>query len=172
MAETVACKRIVDYLYNNLPNHRTGPVEDHFVFTYGVYRTPTVSVDQDIIMFMLSQMALTAKQDCFAAYAIVKEDIERADEERGYYPWVGKELFRIAVQNGDFVWGKDKQPHKIDPEVKFMIKHLSKKDCVRLMPKELTDLTWSCRKPIILGKDHFKECGECRSCKERKAAYD
>lgn len=168
-AEEYACKRIIDYIYNNFP--RPGKkIEDCFVVTYGRYSSPTVTVDQDIVMFMLAQMALTCKQDCFAAYSIIKEDIQRAGEERGYYPWVGRELFRIAIQNGDFVWGKDKQPNKIYDEVQFMIKDISKRDCARGMPRELVDLTWSCRNPIKKSDKEFFECGECRACKERREA--
>jgi len=40
-----------------------------------------------------------------------------------------------------------------------------KTDILRECPKELVDLTWSCRRPI-----RGEPCGRCFSCKERVAA--
>jgi hypothetical protein len=119
-------------------------------------------------MFTLSQMALVSDQDCFAAYSITKDDVERAMTERGYYPWVGSKLFKIATRNGDFVWGNKFHKHEIDPQVRFMIKHLYKKEIIKLLPKELLDLTWSCREPIIKSEEEFVECGKCRACIEKQ----
>lgn len=43
----------------------------------------------------------------------------------------------------------------------------SKADIYESIPKELADMTWSCRKPVATG-DGFEPCGTCHACKTRQ----
>jgi len=45
------------------------------------------------------------------------------------------------------------------PEYIYPIKDRNKEQLMRELPRELLDLSWSCRKPI-----HGKECGNCQAC--------
>lgn len=44
----------------------------------------------------------------------------------------------------------------------YPIKDKTKKDLIQLMPKQLFDATWYCRKPTAVGKT----CNKCRTCRE------
>jgi len=164
-AEGEACRKIVKYISENSILGVLG--RSDFVYSYGQYRSPAVSLDQDIILFMLSQIALTSRDDCFVALGIVKEDYDRWVGDVGYYPTVGRDIFKLAITNGDFVWGKGKQLHKIDPEIKMPLKDLTKKDIIERIPPSLLNLTWSCRYPIEISETEYKPCNKCRACKER-----
>ena len=43
---------------------------------------------------------------------------------------------------------------------------LKKIDIYESLPRELADMTWSCRKPVFTGKD-YTACGTCHACKSR-----
>lgn len=168
-AERAACSKIKNYLLNNLPPHRD---IESISWSWTNYKSLRTTFDQDILLFILAQQALVSFDDCFVAYGVTKNDVDRWTESKGYYPWVGKEIFKTAVQNGDFVWGKDYKSHIIDTEVQFMLQDKYKADIIKAMPRDLVDLTWSCRKPIVIGDGIFKECGTCRACVERKEALN
>lgn len=45
----------------------------------------------------------------------------------------------------------------------FPLQLLTKQNVYDMMPKELTNLSWSCRTPI-LDENVFKKCGKCSTC--------
>lgn len=150
--ERESCRKIKEWLNKNGLD---------FVYTYADYRLRYITLDQDVILFFLAQYALGCKQDCSVALGIIKDDYERWISEIGYYPTVGREIFKQAISNGEFVFGKGNFTHRVDSEVKMPIKHLTKKEVVKMIPPELLELTWSCRRPI-----NGQRCNECRACKE------
>lgn len=52
-------------------------------------------------------------------------------------------------------------PHKAPPY--FAFPTISKVEQMRLMPRELLDLTWYCRRPVIT-RSGYKTCGYCKTC--------
>lgn len=51
--------------------------------------------------------------------------------------------------------------HKIYP-----VGHLTKTEIYNILPEEIRNMTWSCRNPITVDENTFKECGKCRTCVE------
>jgi 7-cyano-7-deazaguanine synthase in queuosine biosynthesis len=47
----------------------------------------------------------------------------------------------------------------------YPVEHLTKTEIYNILPKELRDMTWSCRTPINVD-NMFKECGACKTCIE------
>lgn len=54
------------------------------------------------------------------------------------------------------------------PNVKkiYPVIHLTKTEIYNMLPEEIRNMTWSCRNPITIDKDTFKECGKCKTCQE------
>lgn len=50
----------------------------------------------------------------------------------------------------------------------YPLEHLTKKEIYDILPKEIRNMTWSCRTPIYLNKNTFQECGKCKTCLELK----
>ena len=55
-----------------------------------------------------------------------------------------------------------------EPEVKWIypVYELSKTEIGALVPPEIRDLTWSCRRPVAVSGG-FKPCGACKACLAR-----
>ncbi len=64
---------------------------------------------------------------------------------------IGTNIFKLLAPNVE----------KIYPVV-----HLTKNEVYNILPEELRDITWSCRTPINLDNNVFKECGKCKTCLE------
>lgn len=60
-----------------------------------------------------------------------------------------------------------KHERRVEKEISKPIRHLSKKDIIQDIPKELFDMVWYCRR-----SDEGKPCGRCRSCKDIQRAID
>lgn len=54
------------------------------------------------------------------------------------------------------------------PNVKkiYPVGHLTKQEVYDMLPKELINMTWSCRTPIYISKNTFQKCGKCKTCLE------
>jgi hypothetical protein len=54
------------------------------------------------------------------------------------------------------------------PNVKkiYPVVHLTKTEIYNILPKELRDMTWSCRTPVYIDEKITKECGKCKTCLE------
>ena len=64
---------------------------------------------------------------------------------------IGTNIFKLLAPNVE----------KIYPVV-----HLTKTEVYNILPKELRDMTWSCRTPIYTDENTIKECGKCKTCLE------
>ena len=55
-----------------------------------------------------------------------------------------------------------------EPEVQWIypVYHASKRELAAALPRELLDMTWSCRRPVRAGDD-FRPCGVCKACLAR-----
>jgi 7-cyano-7-deazaguanine synthase in queuosine biosynthesis len=54
------------------------------------------------------------------------------------------------------------------PNIKkiYPVGHLTKAEIYTMLPEELRNITWSCRTPINIDENTFKECGKCKTCLE------
>ena len=64
---------------------------------------------------------------------------------------IGTNIFKLLAPNVE----------KIYPVV-----HLTKTEVYNILPKELRDMTWSCRTPVYINEEIIKECGKCKTCLE------
>lgn len=55
-----------------------------------------------------------------------------------------------------------------EPEVQWIypVYHASKRELAAALPRELVELTWSCRRPVPEGAA-FRPCGACKACLAR-----
>ena len=56
-----------------------------------------------------------------------------------------------------------------EPEIQWVypVHALRKPELARMLPRELLDLTWSCRRPVRAGSG-YEACGHCKACKARR----
>ena len=56
-----------------------------------------------------------------------------------------------------------------EPEVKWIypVYDCTKPQIFALVPREIRDLTWSCRRPVDAGGGAFRACGRCKACLAR-----
>lgn len=74
------------------------------------------------------------------------------------------EVRRKLAQN---TWAKVFEPYPAPPII-FPVNHMRRRELWAAMPAELARLTWSCRKPAIVG-GRFKACARCHACRETTA---
>ena len=57
-----------------------------------------------------------------------------------------------------------------EPEVQWIypVYHATKADLAARLPRELVDLTWSCRRPVRESNGAFRPCGTCKACLARQ----
>ena len=61
-----------------------------------------------------------------------------------------------------------------EPEVKWIypVYDCTKPQIFALVPREIRDLTWSCRRPVDAGGGAFRACGRCKACLARGEVSD
>jgi 7-cyano-7-deazaguanine synthase in queuosine biosynthesis len=55
---------------------------------------------------------------------------------------------------------------RFKPAWLWPLAHLKKIDIYRSIPRELAEMTWSCRRPVPVA-DSFRPCGQCHACRSR-----
>jgi 7-cyano-7-deazaguanine synthase in queuosine biosynthesis len=57
-----------------------------------------------------------------------------------------------------------------EPEVQWIypVYHATKADLAARLPRELVELTWSCRRPVRETTGGFRPCGACKACLARQ----
>jgi tRNA(Ile)-lysidine synthase TilS/MesJ len=104
--------------------------------------------DSDIYNFIAASICKCLPNIKKIAVGRTKSDMSEDIEERAIR---GTELLKLFVPNVEKV---------------YPVENLTKAEIYNTIPKELRDMTWSCRTPIISDKDIFKECGKCKTCIE------
>jgi len=104
--------------------------------------------DSDIYNFMAGTICTSLPHIKSVAIGRTKSDSEEILTMNR--ATIGTNIFKLLAPNVE----------KIYPVV-----HLTKTEVYDILPKELRDMTWSCRTPIYLDNT-FKECGKCKTCLE------
>ena len=57
-----------------------------------------------------------------------------------------------------------------EPEVQWIypVYHATKAELAARLPRQLVDLTWSCRRPVRESNGTFRPCGTCKACLARQ----
>lgn len=125
--------------------------------------------DSDVVFTIASRVASTISKTygvkVTLATGVCLDDMEH-DNNRERVETINGNLWKALV---DSVTTIKENNVDINPELYRVLldEKVSKQDMVDRMPRELTDLTWSCRIPVRVG-DTLSECGECTSCKQRR----
>ena len=136
------CKKIRSFEYS----------ESTWVFPFNKF----ICYDADIVAFTAAQIVpnLYKNEKIKVLTGRVQED-DTIQSSVNLLKYTQK-LFRSATKRIE---------HMVVPELLKPIRNLSKKDLINSIPKELLELTFSCRKPI-----DNKPCNTCKSCKHVKNA--
>jgi 7-cyano-7-deazaguanine synthase in queuosine biosynthesis len=101
--------------------------------------------DSDLYNFIAGTICLNLKSIDLVAIGRTKSDdgLDRADR--------GTKILKI-----------------LSPRVEkiYPVGDMTKKEIYEMLPKELREMTWSCRVPIY--EDETKTCGRCKTCMEIK----
>ena len=73
------------------------------------------------------------------------------------------EYYVKYTKRTDRLWELYTEAKRIYPVI-----DLSKTDYVRILPKDLFDMAWSCRTPVKTDFGFFEECRTCRTCREKE----
>ncbi len=51
-----------------------------------------------------------------------------------------------------------------EPPKFFFFDRVTKLEEARFLPRELVEMSWTCRRPVKVENEEFEECGKCQSC--------
>lgn len=120
-------------------------------FDYSVFDIPLVW-DSEVINFVAAmQVRAHPEMDVFIEGAI-KDDYE-VDGFKERLEKIEKIFYLVSERTKD------------NFEILFPIKHLSKYEVMKSIPKDILGLTWSCRYPEIGTPYTFMRCHKCPPCK-------
>lgn len=139
-AERIAVKNICDYMKN---------IGD-FDYSESTHELPTINnnfaYDSDLYNLVAGSICSSDHSIKFVALGLTKSDLSSSVNRRVLR---GNKIFESFSSSAK----------KIYPLV-----DKTKKEIFDFLPKELVDLTWSCRTPIY--QDGIQKCGKCKACKE------
>ena len=139
LAERIAVQSIFKYLKDN-------KYKD-FDYSESSITVPAIGNnflwDTDITSFISGYMSLYGNHTI--AFGVNKDDLTRVNS---------RQMMRAASLFGSFS----------DPKRKlYPVSHLTKQELYDLLPKELSELSWSCRTPV-LENNIWTKCKKCHTC--------
>ncbi len=139
-AEGIAVKKIVDYITKI----------SHVNYSESYHQYPSYNnsfmFDSDLYNFMAGTVCKSLPNIQKVAIGRTKSDF--GIEERSMR---GTNILRLLSPNIE----------KIYP-----VGDMTKIEIYNMLPKELRDMTWSCRTPVYVSEKIIKECGQCKTCRE------
>lgn len=154
-AEQKAVRNILSYISQPDQIKYSESYHEYPYYSYLSLVTPTkIAADQnfmfdsDIYNFIAGTICLSLRKIKTVAIGRTKSDSSSDINERAIR---GNKLLEIFA-----------------PTVKksYPVGHLTKGEVYNMLPRELRDMTWSCRTPINIEENTFKECGKCKTCLE------
>lgn len=120
-------------------------------YSESIMQFPTVNggflYDTDVTRFMGGYIASRSNGMVKAvAYGRTADDV--ADRTLSSRTEPSNEIFKVFT----------------DTPMIFPVVQFTKRECSALLPPDLRQLSWSCRRPIYL-QDETQACGKCKACK-------
>tara|TARA_B100001093_G_C26691975_1_gene955239 strand:+ start:345 stop:914 length:570 start_codon:yes stop_codon:yes gene_type:complete len=143
--EYESTEKIYAYCKNNFRDFKTS--ESKFIFDF-----PYPGWDSDIICLVASRLCPNIRAEK-VVMGWVKDDLNRPVVIDRMKRKVTSNLWESLANSCDF---------PIPPTVDYPLIGKTKQEIINELPKELMDLTWSCR------KGGLRPCGKCHSCKTRE----
>lgn len=137
-AEDIAVQNIIEYI-----NQIRSVNYSQSYHEYPSYNNAFIW-DSDLYNFIAGTICMSLKN--IKSVAIGRTKSDTGIEERAIR---GTKIFKLLAPNVE----------KIYPVV-----HLTKTEVYNILPEELRDMTWSCRRPIYIDENMITECGECKTC--------
>jgi 7-cyano-7-deazaguanine synthase in queuosine biosynthesis len=149
-------ERVCQYLKTHVRDFET---------SHSVFELPFDVGTWDIINAMYIGGIVTKKYA--RQHSLVYLCVGDTKDDFGAYKWrspIAQSLAMISSLEDPRI-AEQKNPRIIQPVV-----HMTKSDIVRMLPEELFNLTWSCRRPVFIEDGAFAEtCGVCAACNDLKA---
>jgi 7-cyano-7-deazaguanine synthase in queuosine biosynthesis len=154
-AEQKAVKNILSYISQSNQVKYSESYHEYPYYSYFSLITPNEIVvnkdfmhDSDIYNFIAGTICLSLRKIKTVVIGRTKSDSSSDIDERATR---GNKLLHILA-----------------PTVKkiYPVGHLTKREIYNTLPSELRAMTWSCRTPINVDGNTFKECGKCKTCHE------
>jgi tRNA(Ile)-lysidine synthase TilS/MesJ len=145
-AESIAVKNICDYM------KKFGD----FKYTESTHEYPSYNGnfmwDSDLYNFMAGTICLSLNEITEVALGMTKSDINTRVNQRAER---GSKIFESFGTKA---------------KKTYPLVSMTKMEIYKMLPKDLVDLTWSCRTPVYDG-ENIKKCKSCKSCKELRFNY-
>lgn len=154
MAESTAIKKILTYFEENdfeKFDFTENIIETFFLQPPQFKRFP---FDSDVMAFFAANICLGDTTMKKVAVGHTKTDLEFAPNLI-----MRRERMQKILEASYF-------PDEVSTEFLYPLIKLTKQETSDILPKELRDLTWSCRNPIYDDDGIPSECGKCLTCKE------
>lgn len=112
------------------------------------FRSLALIPDYQVIAFIASMIAMKLRYEKVSSAWLATDDQAKRLKQLALYE-------RLAAEN------------KLHTRLVYPIVHTTKADALRALPKELIDMTWSCRRPT-----ETRPCGACITCVSMKQAKE
>jgi len=109
--------------------------------------------DADLCAFMAGTICNASPDIRLVALGRTRTDIEQAGHD-----------FPARMARAQAIFKAVKAMNPQESEYVFPVAHLAKRELWELMPPELRERTWSCRRPIYDAEKRVHACGRCISC--------
>lgn len=154
-AEHIAVKNIISYISRHYKIKYSESYHEYPYYSYlsminnnAMALNQNFMFDSDIYNFIAGTICLSLPQIKTIAIGRTKSDSSLDVEQRAIR---GNKLLELFTTNIKKV---------------YPVGHLTKHEIYDMLPKELRDMTWSCRTPIYADENTIKECGKCKACRE------
>ena len=174
---------ILDWFSRNYPQRKFKYTENIFEFNFrSNYGTEAVPDDTDVLYFIMAQIIRSdlihrSEHEIYEKILIgeTKTDIENFIKRHpkyadpNLYHYRANKIYDTCFHARFFEPNPEPQ-YIIKPIIERPIIHLNKKQIMKMLPKEVLNMTWSCRIPNVINNKYY-ECRKCSVCMT-KYAFD
>jgi 7-cyano-7-deazaguanine synthase in queuosine biosynthesis len=162
-AELNAVRNIVKYYHRREDIREFDYKESTFdTSTMDENWSPRYPFDIDVVCFMAAQVCLAKPQIKHVGLAVTKDDLDGPQDDSTLARiWEAPKIFDASL----YLF-----PEQIPrPTFIYPTQKLTKQQLWNSLPKNIQQMTWSCRIPVWENGIPQK-CGKCHTCKKRKEA--
>lgn len=126
-----------------------------------------VGRDSDTQLLMAARVAPNLRGNVHVAIGLQIDDAETELFQQRMKNNTVQKLWNALCESMDYPHGEQVSRELLMP---IMEMNITKKEMMEAMPKELLDLTWSCRRPKYNEDNKAYPCGVCKACCHIKQA--
>lgn len=156
--EYQACRKIIEYC-GRIRRFSYSESRCDIGFKYYVGR------DSDTQLLMAAKVAPNLKGKVFVALGWECGDMESEVFRKRMENNITQNLWKALCSSMDYPYGENVSTDLLFP---LMDMELNKESIMTLLPKDLVNITWSCRKPSKNKDGVIVPCGKCKPCIARE----